>query len=218
MGFFYELAEMAEDVIVVSSYLAAAALLSSIVVSQYLFDGKYETEVDSNDSPNPEYTSLYNIENIEIELLNEEEKENIKDKYVEEETPAGKVIMKYDAPYFLYFAKSGNIIPYRFLDVVARKFVLQHKCLEFYVKLEEVKNEEVKNEEVKNEEAKSKTKPSVFVQKKKQIKKQKLVEKKINSFKYAGTLEDFAKPIIKERNVKKMTFSEYKKMIDKKNE
>ena len=58
------------------------------------------------------------------------------------DTPAGPVLMAYDDPYFMYYAKSGSIIPYRFLDVVARKFVLDFDCLEIYNKLEEEKKEE----------------------------------------------------------------------------
>ena len=224
--------EFCGNVIFFGGTLTIGALIASFIVSQTLYNknelgelisdlDKLESETEDED---PEFESLYSLEDKEIRELDDAEKEALKNKHCTVETPVSTVLMTYVDPYFIYYAKSGSIIPYRFLDVVARKFVLDHDCLVLYKKLEEEKEEkkeeEKKKEEKKEEEKKEKKEEnSVFVVKKKKVtQKKKLVTKTMNKFKYGGQIEDFEQEKKREElepkeEPKKMTFSDYKKMM-----
>jgi len=77
----------------------------------------------------------------------EEEKdyEQLKNNFVFEKTPMGNVIMYYnkDRNSFEYY--TDNIIPYRILDTVARKYVLTYDCCELYVDMEKEIKEYIVN-------------------------------------------------------------------------
>lgn len=64
--------------------------------------------------------------------------ENLKNNYVMEYTPLGNVIMYYDhfKNSFMYY--SDHTLPYRFLEVVARKYVITFRCPKLYVSMEDV--------------------------------------------------------------------------------
>ena len=85
---------------------------------------------------------------------------------IEETTPAGSVIMVYnkDEEQFEYY--SDREIPYRFLEVVARKYVLTYNCKELY-KMEEpppvVEEPPAVEEEVVEEEVVAPSEKNVFV-------------------------------------------------------
>ena len=74
--------------------------------------------------------------------------------FIMECTPIGNVIMTYDAPRETFVYYSDNIIPFRFLDVVSRKFALHFHCkhLVVDVELEEQKmiDDSMKSEEKNN--------------------------------------------------------------------
>ena len=228
--------EFCGNVLFFGGTLTIGALIASFIVSQRLYNknqlGELIADLDKSESESededPEFESLYSLEDKEIRELDDAEKEALKNKHCTVETPVGAVLMTYVDPYFMYYAKSGSIIPYRFLDVVARKFVLDHDCLVLYNKLEEEekkeeekKEEEKKEEEKKEEEKKEeeKKKNSVFVVKKKKVtQKKKLVTKTMNKFKYGGQIEEFEqekkrKELEPKEEPKKMTFSDYKKMM-----
>ena len=57
--------------------------------------------------------------------------------YVIEFTPLGNVLMKYDKNKESFKFYSDNIIPYRYLEVVGRKFVKQFNCRPIFVDMEE---------------------------------------------------------------------------------
>ena len=225
MDSFYELCG---NLLFLGGTMALGAFIASFIVSQTLYNennlivdnDKSESESEDED---PEFESLYSLEDKEIRELDDAEKEALKNKHCTVETPVGDVLMIYKEPYFMYYAKSGSIIPYRFLDVVARKFVLDYDCLALYNKLEEEKKDEEKKEEEKKEEEKKeeekKEENSVFVVKKKKVtQKKKLVTKTMNKFKYGGQIEEFEQEKKREElepkdQPKKMTFSDYKKMM-----
>jgi len=74
--------------------------------------------------------------------LSNERLESLINNYVIENTPNGNVMMRYnyEKASFEYF--SDNIIPNRFLDVVARKFVKTHDCVSLYKSLTSVQEED----------------------------------------------------------------------------
>jgi hypothetical protein len=53
-------------------------------------------------------------------------------KQVELETPVGRVIMRYDPKYHQFQYWTDVSVPYDYLTVVARKFVIQHHCNYLY--------------------------------------------------------------------------------------
>ena len=207
--------EFCSNAMFLGGTMALGAFIASFFVSQSLYKKNKlrelileldESESESEDE-DPDFESLYSLEDKEIRELDTTEKEALKNKHCTVETPVGLVLMTYVDPYFMYYAKSGSIIPYRFLDVVARKFVLDHDCLVLYNKLEEEKKEEEKN------------KNSVFVVKKQKVTQKKtLVTKTMNKFKYGGQIEEFEQEKKREEmepkeEPKRMTFSDYKKMM-----
>ena len=235
MDSFYELCG---NLLFLGGTMAFGVLIASFIVSQTFNKDETEENLErdketcsSSEDEDPEFESLYSLEDKEIRELDDAEKEALKNKHCTVETPVGDVLMIYKEPYFMYYAKSGSIIPYRFLDVVARKFVLDHDCLALYNKLEEEKKEEEKKEEEKKDEEKKeeekkeekeekKEENSVFVVKKKKVtQKKKLVTKTMNKFKYGGQIEDYEQEKKREEleskeQPKKMTFSDYKKMMN----
>jgi hypothetical protein len=57
--------------------------------------------------------------------------------YVMEYTPLGNVIMRYNNNKGSFEYYSNSTIPYRYLEVVGRKYVLTYKCKKLFVDLEE---------------------------------------------------------------------------------
>jgi hypothetical protein len=76
--------------------------------------------------------------------------DNLQNSYVMEKTPLGNVAMCYNNKKgsFEYF--SDNTIPYRYLETVARKYVITFYCKDLFVDMElQLKNAEIKREEDK---------------------------------------------------------------------
>ena len=98
-----------------------------------------------------------NMENIE---QTEERLNGLKNNIVIENTPLGNVIMFYDNNKESFVFYSDSTMPYRYLEVVGRKYVLTYKCKQLYVDMEEeiqnAKDKKTKAEEnKKNEETNS---------------------------------------------------------------
>ena len=93
--------------------------------------------------------------------------DRLENSYIMESTPLGNVLMKYDKDKESFTYYSDNSIPYRYLEVVARKFVKQFNFRPIFVDMEEElklteekwdkekheKEEKVKEEKKKKEEA-----------------------------------------------------------------
>ena len=95
-----------------------------------------------------------------LDKINEEARKIIIDKrldklencYVMEFTPLGNVLMKYDKNKESFRFYSDSTIPYRYLEVVGRKFVKQFNCRPIFVDMEEeLKLAEEKCEKEKKE-------------------------------------------------------------------
>lgn len=89
--------------------------------------------------------------------LTQEEKEKLKELYVTEDTPRGKVIMCYDIHddmYYYWTDRKDNVL-YTTLDTVAQKYALTYQCKDIYhdTRLQDEEDEE--NEEF-SEKAKEK--------------------------------------------------------------
>ena len=79
----------------------------------------------------PRYESLYPLDTVDIH----ETVENRLHKRVEETTPEGKVLLTYDENSNTFFYWALKPIAYRYLEVVARKYVLVYDCKDRYVNM-----------------------------------------------------------------------------------
>jgi hypothetical protein len=98
------------------------------------------------------YPKFY-LEEVRAKQSEEKEKSEVekdfnklKNNFVFEKTPMGNVIMYYnkDRNSFEYY--TDNIIPYRVLDTVARKYVLTYDCCELYIDMEKEIKEYIVND------------------------------------------------------------------------
>ena len=97
----------------------------------------------------------------------EQRLEKLKNSFVMEKTPLGNVVMYYNAKRETFEYYSDSTIPYRFLEVVARKYVTTFHCRPLYVIMED----ELKKYEKKLELQKEKKEKQLILQQSQQIKK-----------------------------------------------
>jgi hypothetical protein len=133
--------------------------------------------------PEPLYENYYPL-NTPKDIL-EETEGNVKLEQVEEMTPDGKVIMKYNKEDNLFLYWSDKPIMYRFLEAVARKYVILYDCKDIYVNMyKELIKSLQENETMVN---------GPYVQFKSynihNRVKPKLVRERSNHYKYMGKLE-----------------------------
>ena len=161
--------------------------------------------------PTIEYKPYEQFYPLDTKESIEESIDRLIHKEVEETTPEGKVILSYDesSNTFLYWAQKP--IAYKYLEVVARKYVIVYDCKEVYVNM--VK-ELLKAMQVKPE-VKQEVKDSPFVVFKSYNRVHK-VNKKIanetgNHYKHMG--KEKVDPIVP--TYKPITFVDYKKIQSK---
>ena len=88
-----------------------------------------------------------------IKFVINERLDKLKNNFVMEKTPLGNVLMLYNNKRGSFEYYSDNIIPYRYLESVSRKYVKMFNCRQIYFDMEEeLKNYERKLEEKDNEE------------------------------------------------------------------
>jgi hypothetical protein len=96
-----------------------------------------------------EYSNLEDIE------LTEEILTSLKNSVLLEHTPLGNVVMHYDHARETFTYYSDSTIPYRYLEVVSRRYVVINNCKKIYVNMDdEIKEAEKKLEEKKQNELK----------------------------------------------------------------
>ena len=63
---------------------------------------------------------------------------SIKNIFIEENTPRGIIFMAYDYDVnsYIYYSKTKDI-PYKYLETVSRKYVIENKCLDIYIDYKE---------------------------------------------------------------------------------
>jgi hypothetical protein len=86
------------------------------------------------------------------EFILKERLDNLKNCIVMEKTPVGNAIMFYNNSKSSFEYYSDSTLPYRYLEVIARKYILTYKCKKIFVDMEE----EIKEAEKKLEEKKKK--------------------------------------------------------------
>ena len=149
------------------------------------------------------YVDKYN--NLTIQLL---PKPLVKGCFIIEMTPIGNVIMQYDVNKEAFVYYSDNMIPFRYLETVARKYVCTYNCKELYVERHEVVH--------KDEEEKKPVKTKDLIQLKRNATKPAVskVEVKMNRYSNLGRFSNFNMLQKVERHVtdkkRLLTFSDFK--------
>ena len=138
----------------------------------------------------------------------DEEEDLKKIKVVEEMTPEGLVRLKWDNGTFLYW--SSRPIQYKYLETVARKYVIVYECKENYINI---------FEQLAIASLKPTTEPvhqTVFASfkqyntKRHQIKNVSVVNEKCNQYIWKGKIQDFNPPVTPV--IKEISYADFKKM------
>lgn len=80
---------------------------------------------------------LEEYKNLPSEELTIEKLDGLKNNIVMENTPLGNVVMLYDNKKEAFVFYSDSTMPYRYLEVVGRKYVATYKCKKVYVDMDE---------------------------------------------------------------------------------
>jgi hypothetical protein len=130
--------------------------------------------------------------------LGKERLEQLKNSILIENTPLGNVLMFYDSSRETFIYHSDSTIPYRYLEVVARKYVITNRCKKLYVDMEKeikearekIEKKQKEEEELKQQmEEKNEKEPTAAPTKKSVFAKMKNYNKD-NSLKSAGIPSD----------------------------
>jgi hypothetical protein len=90
------------------------------------------------------------INKLAREFILKERLDNLKNCIVMEKTPIGNAIMFYNNAKSSFEYYSDSTLPYRYLEVIARKYIITYKCKQIFVDMEqEIKEAEKKLEEKK---------------------------------------------------------------------
>jgi hypothetical protein len=225
--------------------IGAGTLFSAFVVAVFVSTKPTEIESESEEEDENEnyeykYTDVFeNLDLKEITPLSVEDKINMKKNVITETTPNGNVVMTYhfnvkepDGSAFQYYCNDRSI-PYKYLDTVARKYVITYNCPELYLylKTEMIKvveknklEEEKEKEELNKKEDEKKKLDTVFAtfknykvddpkEKKKNNRRALLIGK--NRYTRLGNIEDYEISLLpkKEVDVKQISFAEFKQRM-----
>ena len=217
-------------------------LLLNLDMNTIDYEEEYEDEEDEeNVITSIKYEDKYKekFEKLEYKTTDENKRENLKNSFIMEMTPHGNVILFWNQNNKVFSYYSDGTMPYRFLEVVARKYVIMYDCKDLYYVMEEQMKEVI----VEDNTNKKEDTPSVFAklknynhssidsvtkggQQSKQnykpnsiskpniVKKNIILKEKSNHYSCLGRIVNFnflkrEKP----KNKMDISFSEYKKLI-----
>jgi hypothetical protein len=172
------------------------------------------------------YIEQYNL--LDEVPLTKEKIDSLTNNFIMDLTPIGNVVMCYDSDKesFLYY--SDNVVPYRFLEALSRKYVVTFSCKSLYVNMEEQLDDTtpevaetttiVKPKKTKDIIAslKNPPKPQSHQQQQQHHQPSKKVKVRANRYSSMGRFSNFKiiKPVEKKLVVENytMTFSDFKKL------
>jgi len=128
--------------------LEEAKTQDDVAVKEINFEDKYLDQYAALKSD----TSLFSHD----ECLPDDVLEGLSNNFVMEYTPIGNVIMRYDVKRGTFAYYADNVVPFRFLEVLARKYVCTFKCPSLYNSMDDelARIEELKRlDELKKAEA-----------------------------------------------------------------
>jgi hypothetical protein len=121
---------------------------------------------DELDNLNEKTLSEEDVNSAAREFIINERFNGLKNNMIMEKTPLGNVVMFYnnDRSSFEYYSDSA--LPYRYLEVIGRKYVITYKCKQIYVDMsKEIEDAEKKLAEKKQKEEDEKNKQEELVEK-----------------------------------------------------
>ena len=197
------------------SFIITTGITSSVIIISILF---YYPMIETFNKLYIKNKDLLECDNFLFEYLDEyEQLPNIEIsqnnlnllniKFFKYQTNFGNIIMNYDFKNnsFNYYSKKSNIIPFEYLDVISRMYVVKYECKNIYTFNDndnyndnyndnnnhndndiwhEVNNHDVDNQEIDN-------KNSVFYKKENNLSQSKSKKYYSNKYKYKGTIKDF---------------------------
>lgn len=213
--------------------VGVSVLIAGGIVSYVIYKPKddpensqYEEEESSEilalfDDTNYDKKYQNEFDDLEERKLDDEELAELRDKPLEEETPLGIVKMHYNSEYggFEWYCDTSHV-PYRFLETVVRKYIIENDCLQLYVNLKEEidkSNQLVEKAREKLDKADDEQE-SVFVQKKsdnKDVLDVLAIKNKYLKFKYLGKLEEVKAESAPVYNMINIDFSTFKSLKEK---
>jgi hypothetical protein len=181
------------DLLILSTLLLAPTLVFCAVfgfchyVTQMLARKEdSDEEEEKEEEKEPPYEAFYSLSTAELP----ETQANLEKKVVEDETPEGRVIMRLQDGLFEYWADKTK--SYKYLETVARKYVIVYDCRDQYVNI--FKELLLAHEALQaKKEAPAKV-DSVFAQLKNNKAKpvdNRLVNARANRYKWRGKLAEF---------------------------
>lgn len=210
---------MLKDILHILLLFFSGISLSSLLVVHILFLPLKSKEEKKD--PLIEYIDKYKDEfmYMENEEITEEKKKRLKANILFEYTPVGNVMMYYDSEEneFVYYCDRD--LSFKFLETIARKYVIYFHCKSLYKIYEEENTKEIdKNEEIKDEPKKK----SVYANfKKYNNKKMKVNDNEIilqNKYKYNGKIrENILLQKIENKKENKFTIQDFLMQIKNKN-
>lgn len=182
-------------------------------------NNQFDQIFDDNDDAIKKQLEKKNVryEDKYLELLRQKSNDDIdynipeKNKIIIEHTPLGNVAMWYDKKTESFHYNSDSTIPYRFLEVVARKYVIQYQCRELYVDMEE----EIKSIVEKRQQQKEKEKQEKEQQEIEREEKQKMECEAKSSSCCVGSLSSNANNNNKPKTSVFAKFKDYNKATTK---
>jgi hypothetical protein len=155
--------------------------IKNLVQQQLQLSNEKKKLNDLHSSKEYQEEELKNILNEAKNSIIKKRLEKLKNCYIIEHTPLGNVLMIYDLERESFKFYSDNTIPYRYLEVVGRKYVKQFGCRPIFVDMEEelkLAEERWEKERKEKEEKEQEEKR----RKEEGIKNQKPIEEKKNVF------------------------------------
>ncbi|MCX8483170.1 MAG: hypothetical protein ORN50_06275, partial [Crocinitomicaceae bacterium] len=99
---------------------------------------------------------LEEYKNIESLVLSTERLDSLKHTFLIENSPFGNLMMHYDHSRESFIYYSDNTIPYRFLEVASRRYVIQNNCKSIHVSMADELTEAEKKLQEKRQKEKEK--------------------------------------------------------------
>lgn len=143
----------------------------------------------------------------------DKDKEELKKRFIIEMTPIGNVIMQYDVNKEAFVYYSDSMIPFRYLETVARKYVCTYNCKELYIERREVVQKNTVDASLPKKPVKTKD----LIQLKRNVAKPDVpkIEVEMNRYSNLGRFSNFNMLQKVERHVtdkkRLLTFSDFKR-------
>jgi len=162
------------------------------------------------------------LKNFSNKLLSKDEIDNLKNKFIDEVTPSGLVKLFYDSYLEAFCYYSDQDIPYKYLEVVSRLYVLKYNCVNLYINYKEelFKARDIKLN--KNKPSDNNTNLLYAVSKNKKLPENSniyIVPEKSNKYIKKGTIKNLdekekkkVREEKKEKVIKEINFKDFKKL------